>query len=341
MNDTHPVEVLITVAFPEALIDGLRQISPRLRITVIPTRRSEDIPADVWERCEVLYTDIVLPDPARAPKLRWVQFHYAGIDFALESPLLQKPDLLVTNLSGASAPQMSEYILMMMLGLGHRIPEIFTNQARADWPRDRWERFSPLELHGSTVGIVGYGSVGRELARLLRPFGVTVLATKRDVMHPEDTGYNIDGLGDPQGDLFHRLYPIEALCSMVKLCDFVIVSLPLTPQTKDLIGEEHLRAMKQGSYLIVVGRGGVIDQDALVSALQDNKIAGAALDVFAGEPLPATSPFWRLPNVIVTPHVSGVSPRYVERAAVLFEENLTRYLNNDDILNRYDPDRMY
>jgi len=337
----HPVNVLITVPFPEPLIEQLREVSPRLQITIHSARKAEDIPDESWERVEVLYTDIVLPAPERVPNLRWLQFHYAGIDFALESPLMQKPDLMVTTLSGAAAPQASEFLLTMMLALSHRLPELIARQSRAEWPRERGDKLNPRELRNSTVGIIGYGSLGRELARLLQPFNVTILATKREVMHPQDTGYIPEGLGDPGGDLFTRLYPVEALCSLLKECDFVVVTLPLTPLTTDLIGEKEFRAMKTTAYLIDIGRGGVINSKALLSALQENRIAGAALDVFTTEPLPSNSPFWKLPNVVITPHIAGASQYYRERAIPLFAENLRRYLNNSPLLNRYEPQRKY
>jgi len=196
-------------------------------------------------------------------------------------------------------------------------------------------------LRGSTVGIVGYGSVGREVARLLQPFNVRILATKRDVMHPHDIGYMPKGIGDPEGHLFTRLYPPQALKSMLKECDFVVITLPLSPETEDLIGKEELAAMKSTAFLINVSRGRVINTPALLSALQEGKIRGAALDVFSEEPLPPTSPFWKLPNVLITPHVAGNSSHYDERANELFCENIQRYLKGVTLLNRIDPVRRY
>lgn len=341
MTDNKKLEILITIPFAEALLESLRRISPRIQITVDPARQSEDIPAWMWEKTEVLYTDSVLPLPEEVPNLRWLQFHYAGVDDVLDAPLLKKAGLEITHLSGVAAPQMAEYVLMMMLALAHRLPELTTNQLKADWSRDRWERFMPRELNGSTVGIVGYGSIGRELARLLQPFRVTILATKHDVRRPQDLGYYVEGMGDPGGDLFHRLYPVQALTSMLKECDYIVVCLPLTSQTKNLIDDKILRALKPSAFLIDVGRGGIIEQNGLLLTLQERRLAGAALDVFAEEPLPPNSPFWKLPNVIVTPHVSGISPSYRQRAMALFEINLTRFLNEESLLNRLDLQREY
>jgi phosphoglycerate dehydrogenase-like enzyme len=337
------VEVLITVPLGEHLLGRLREVSARLHITVDPARKADDIPDEVWARTEVLYTDLVLPEPGKAPNLRWVQFHYAGIDAVVDSPLLKSNNTVVaTTLSGAAASQMAEYALMMMLALGHRLPEMIGLQARAEWPRDRFERLAPRELRGSTVGIVGYGSIGRQIAHLLQSFGAFILAAKRDVMHPEDSGYRVEELGgDPDGDLFQRLYPIQALASMVKECDFVVVTIPLTPSTRNLIGGDVLGAMKPTAYLVDLSRGGIMDHSALIQALQDKRLAGAGLDVFPEEPLPSSSPLWKMPNVLISPHISGTSPQYNERAMGLFAENLSRYLTGLPLYNRYDPVKGY
>jgi phosphoglycerate dehydrogenase-like enzyme len=335
------VEVLITIPFEDILLNQLMSVSPRLHIHTLPARKAEDIPAEVWERIEILYTSTVLPNPEQAPQLRWVQFHWAGIDHAVSHPLLKKPGLAVSNLSGASASQMAEFTLMMLLALGHHMPILTGFQLRSEWPSRRWENLRPRELRGSTVGIVGYGSIGRQLARLLHSLGAQVLAAKRDAMHPEDTGYTPEGLGDPQGDFVHRLYPAQALCSMLKECDFVVITVPLTEQTRGLISTAQLAAMPPGSYLVDVSRGGVVDHEALVTALKEGRLGGAALDVFPKEPLSADSPLWKLPNVILTPHISGFSHQYDARAVELFAENLNRYLANLPLYNLFNSGSGY
>ncbi|MCX6055065.1 MAG: D-2-hydroxyacid dehydrogenase [Chloroflexi bacterium] len=341
MSISKNIEVLITIPFPETVVQRLKNFSPRVKITLSPAQQVEDIPVDLWSKTEVLYTDILLPDLEMVPGLKWIQFHYAGIDFIQHSPLLQKPGLVLTTMSGASSVQEGEYILMMLLGLSHRLPDLTLNQFKKEWPMDRWDKFTPLELSGSTVGIVGYGSIGREVARLLQPFNVKILATKKNVMHPADRGYFLEGHGDPEGNYFHRLYPIEAIQPMMKDCDYVVITLPLTPETKGLFGEEQIRAMKPGSYLILVSRGGILDETALVGALNDHHLAGAAIDVFAHEPLPPESRLWKTPNLIITPHVSGFSPRYKERAGEMFAVNLSRYIHGETLMNLYDPNLNY
>lgn len=335
------IEVLTTIPFPESVMQKIRELNSHLRITLHPAQKVEEIPLDLWNRTEILYTDLLVPDLTLTPNLHWIQYHYAGTDFVLDTPLMQKSDLQITSMSGASAIQEGEYILGMLLALGHHLPEAFQNQVKHEWPTDRWDRFSPKELTNSTVGLVGYGSIGREVARLLQPFGVKVLATKRDAMNPVDTGYTIEGHGDPEGNFFNRLYPMQAVKSMVKECDFVVVLLPLTPETRGCFGEEEIRAMKPGASLVVVSRGGIVDENALIQALNDKTIAGAALDVFSREPLPPEHPLWKMPNVILTPHVSGFSPNYKERAGMMFIENLNRYIHGEPLLNRVDIERSY
>jgi phosphoglycerate dehydrogenase-like enzyme len=341
INDREPVEVLITLPFSDDLMDRIRTACPEIRIRAIKASRPEEIPAETWATTEVLYTARVLPAPEAAPDLRWIQFHYAGVDHAREAALLRRDGLAVTTLSGAAASQLAEYILMMLLSLGHRLPEIIDHQRRSVWPKDRWERFSPLELRNSTVGIIGYGSIGRQTARLLHPFGAQVLANKWDARHPEDPGYSMEGLGDPDGDFVHRLYPPTALHSMVRDCDYVVVCVPLTPATRGLVDKSVLASMPQSAYLVDVSRGGVVDHAALVDALRERQLAGAALDVFPEEPLPPDSPLWKFPNVILSPHISGNTPHYDQRAVDLFIVNLKRYLSGQRLLNLVDLERGY
>jgi phosphoglycerate dehydrogenase-like enzyme len=337
----EPIEVLITLPFPEELVKKISDVSPRLAVQKIVAGKPEEVSDEVWKKVKVLYTNRILPKPEQAPNLRWIQLHWAGVDHTLEEPILQQEGMSITSMSGASAPQMAEHAVMMMLALGHHLPEVFAYQKRSEWPSGRWNIFSPLELRGSTVGIVGYGSIGRQIARLLQVFGAAVLATKRDVMHPEDTGYTLDGLGDPNGDLVNRLYPPQALATMLKDCDYVVVTLPRTTATRGLLGAKELAAMKPGAYLVDISRGDIVDQNALIPLLREHKIAGAALDVFPVEPLPPDHPLWKLPNVILTPHIAGFSPHYDERAADLFVQNLQRYLEQLPLYNRIDASAEY
>lgn len=327
--------------FAPELVNQIEAVSPRFAVNTIVAKNPADITEDAWGEIEILYTHKILPDPDLVENLKWIQFHRAGNERYMEAPILRKPDLVASTMSGAAAPQVAEYVLEMILALGHHLPDILEHQQRADWPAEKGEIFTPVELNQSTVGIVGYGSIGREIGRILQAFGAHVLATKFNAKQPADRGYRIDGSGDPQGDYVNRLYPAQALISMLKECDFVVVCVPLTPKTRDLIGAKQLAAMKPSAFLIDVSRGGVIDHDDLVVALEEKHIAGAALDVYPEEPLPKDNPLWKSPNVILTPHIAGVSRDYDQRAVDLFVENLNRYLDGKKPFNLIDLKRGY
>ncbi|HML24222.1 MAG TPA: D-2-hydroxyacid dehydrogenase [Aggregatilinea sp.] len=329
------IPVLVTVKFTPEMLAAFGEISSRLDIMVHPVNQIEDVPEDVWARAEILYTSHLVPEPAMAPALRWIQVHSAGVDHIIDQPIVQQENIHVTSASGIHVTSMAEYTFAMMLYFSRKIPTLLAHQATAHWPTgDEYDTFGAIELRGSTVGIVGYGSVGREIARLANAFGMKVLASKRDVLHPADTNsYTLPGTGDPQGEFFERLYPPEAVTTMVRDCDFVVVTVPLTDATRNMVDADVIGAMKKTAYLINVGRGGVVDEDALLDALRSKAIAGAALDVFETEPLPADDPLWKLPNLIISPHLSGVSNTYAERAGDLFIENLRRYVAHKDLLN--------
>jgi phosphoglycerate dehydrogenase-like enzyme len=319
----------------------LRAVSPRLQIKAIPGRSAEELPADALQSAEVLYTAQMLPEPEQVPELRWIQFHFAGIDHVAEHPLLNTPDIVVTTLSGASATQMAEFALMGVLTLGRRTLQMVADQREKTWAEQRFDRFLPTLVRGSTIGIVGYGSIGREVARLGRGLGAKILATKRDLMSLTDVDYRREGVGDPDGELADRLYPPEATGSMLGECDFAVITVPLTPLTRGLINAKTFKRMKPTAGLVDISRGGVVDHGALVEALNEGQIAGAVLDVYPVEPLPETSPLWTMPNVLVSPHIAGSSPDYYEQAAELFGENLRRYLAEQPLLNIYQPERGY
>jgi phosphoglycerate dehydrogenase-like enzyme len=321
----------------------IQAVSDRLRLTVFPAAKAEDIPKEHWADAEALYTWNVLPNPGDAPNLHWVQFNSAGMDRFLDHPLLQQPDIIATTMSGVITGQIAEYVLMAILAFGQQLPKLNRLKAEHAWPseKQKWEGLMPRELRHSTVGILGYGSIGRQVARLLQPFRATVLAAKKDVMHPEDKGYIPEGMGDPHGEFFDRLYPIQALHSLLKESDFVAVSLPLTDETHHLIGQAAFQSMKPSAYLINVGRGQVVDQKALITALREKQIAGAALDVFEEEPLPENSPLWDFENVILSPHIAGLSRGLKEETLSLFIENLNRYLAELPLYNRVDLKRGY
>lgn len=335
-----PIKILSTISIPEAELKRLRAVSPRIEIHVHPTRDFHEIPEELLDAVEILYTMHTLPESDQMPNLRWIQAHTTGIDHFHGHALLGS-DVHVTTMSGSSAPQMGEFVVMCMLALGHELPRICRSSPEEQWAEGRYTRFEPIELHSSTVGILGYGSIGREIARLCRAFGASILATKLDLKNLTDDGYALEGLGDIEADLPDRLYPPEATRSMVALCDYVVIALPWTAKTQGFVNTDVIKAMKPGSFLIDISRGGILDHGALIEALNSGHLAGAALDVYPVEPLPESSPLWEMKNVILTPHLAGSTPQYFPRAMDLFILNLNRYLSDRPLLNRYDHDLGY
>lgn len=337
------IQILSTFDLTKEQQDRLRKTSDRVKLTVIPATDPDAVPDERWAETDVLYTWDVLPEPEKAPNLKWVQLGMAGVDPFLKLPLLKRDDLLLTSMSGAIVSQIAEYVMMALLALGHNLPKMMQNKVEHLWPdqKEKWEKCLPIELRHSTVGILGYGSIGRQVARLLQPFGAKVLAAKRDVMRPEDQGYMPEGMGDPHGDFFNRLYPMEALHSLLSACDFVVAALPLTEETHHILNAAAFEAMKETAYLVNVGRGALVDEGALVEALKAGMIAGAALDVFEEEPLPEDSPLWDLDNVILSPHVSGLSSHLQEDTLTLFVENVNRYLAGLPLHSQVDLQKGY
>lgn len=336
-----PLEILVHYPFNEEHLSSLKNFSDNLQISFFPDTPLDEIPEDVKSRTEVLITKRLVPDPAAMPALRWIQYTLTGTDFVKGSTLFELENFRATTLSGAVAAKVAEYAVMAMLSLGHKLPLTCGYQSKKIWPPDRWESLKAAELHGSTVGLLGYGSIAREIARLLQPFNVEILATKKNLMELKDEGYMPVGLGDPEGVLFKRLYPPEAMVPMLKLCDFVVVCLPLTEDTIGAIGKKELGAMKKTAYLVALGRGGQVNEQALSEALREGRIAGAVLDVFETEPLPKESPLWEVPNLVITPHIAGNTSRYDQLIYDLFTTNLNRYLNGEPLYNPYLPERGY
>ena len=333
------VKVLSVLRFTEEQLARLREVSSRLEIWQVPCRTSEEMLLHLGEP-EVLYALAAYFSPDKAPHLRWVQLASAGIDHLLDKPIM-KSDITVTTTSGIAATPIAEYVFASMLAFARKFPELIELQRKHEWPRQRWYGRKATELRGATIGIVGYGSIGREVGRLAKAFGMRVLAAKRSVQVRVDSGYAEPGVGDRELQYADRVYPPDDLTQMVALCDYVVVATPLTPETRGLVSEGVLRAMRPNAYLVNIARGEVVDEPALLRALREGWIAGAGLDVFAGEPLPPESPFYETPNVIVTPHISSSTNVYTERAAEVFAENLRRYLDGRPLLNVVDKARGY
>lgn len=267
---------------------------------------------------------------AVAPRLRWISFWSAGMESKATPEVLAR-GLLLTNASGVHAPNIAEHVLAFMLMFSRQMPFYLRSQIAHMWRHENVSRaYGPGELTGQTLGVVGLGQIGEALAARAKAFQMRVVATKRDVRARYDAEIRLDAL-----------YPPEELPRLLAESDHVCIALPYTPETDHLFDAAMLAHMKPTAYLYNIARGKIVDEAALIAALRAGKLAGAGLDVFETEPLPEDSPLWEMANVIITPHVAGITPHYFQRVATLFAENLRRYLNDQPLQNLYDPARGY
>ncbi len=260
--------------------------------------------AEPWlARCEVVLADppLVRPLLDRLPALRWLQATYAGVETLTAAGL--RRDYLLTNARGVFGELMAEYVLGYVIMHERRGWQRFLAQREG-----RWDSTWPGRLRGKTLGLAGVGSIGAEIARVAKCFGLRVL------------GYTRASEDCPHID---RYFHGDALAEMAAACDYLVCSLPNTPASRQLIDRRVLAALPAHALLVNVGRGSTVDEAALMAALHAQQIAGAVLDVFETEPLPANHPLWTLPNVLITSHTSALS--YPEEIAPIFAENLRRY----------------
>lgn len=278
---------------------------------------------------EVVLGWAVRPENFRSAKhLRWIQVTAAGVGHML-FPEMVESDVVVTNGRGIHAVAMAEHTIGVILAFVRKLHLARDEQHRKHWTQKELWADTPAfgELGGRTLGLVGLGSVGEEIAVRARALGLGVIAVRK---HPRPGPGPADEQWGPErlGDLLAR-------------ADFVALAAPLTAETRGLIGREQLARMKPGAVLVNLGRGGLVEEDALIESLRAGRIAGAALDVFREEPLPASSPLWEMPQVILTPHVSGLGPRYWERAMDLFARNLQAWRADEPLINVVDKRAGY
>jgi phosphoglycerate dehydrogenase-like enzyme len=304
-------------------LQKIRAVDPHLDVAVVADRKAfaRELPA-----AEIVFggtfTEELL---ATANKLHWIQATSAGVDRLL-SRRVRDSDILLTSASGVHPIQVCEHVLGMMLMFSRCLHRCVRAQVAQEWAQQQ-VRNDLNELYERTVGVVGLGAIGSEIARRCKAFGMQVIGIRRNV----STGApNVDVLLDPDG--------LERLLTD---SDYVVLTVPLVADTHRLIGRRELKRMKRTAVLINVARGDVIDQEALIEALEDGRIGGAGLDVFEDEPLPADSPLYRSERVIVSPHVAGITPRYWQRCVELFCDNLRRYLAGERLANLVDKAAGY
>ena len=282
---------------------------------------------------EVADAEVVLGDFSRevflaAKQLRWVQCHGAGVNKLVEIPELMDSDVQITSTKGAHAPTIAEHFFGLLISLARQFPKLQVAQQQREWVKwSTWpDRIGdlPLGLQGRTLGILGLGNIGMAIAERAQAFGMQVLA--------------VDIRSLPTPPTVTALWTLDALPELLRQSDAVVVTLPGTPQTNGLLDVEMLRHMQPSAFLLVVSRGGIVDEAELAAMLHDKRLAGAALDVAVEEPPAADSPLWSAPNLLLTPHIAGKSANTTAAATEIFATNLARYVAGQPLINLVDKE---
>jgi phosphoglycerate dehydrogenase-like enzyme len=261
-----------------------------------------------------------------APKLKWIQAPSAGVEFVAKIPKLAASDVLLTNTRGAHGPSIGEHTIALLLAMTRHIPESVHQQSQRAWDRSVLYR-TAREIGGMTMGIIGFGALGRGIAQRATGMDMELLAVDAQA---------VDGTG-----LIDEVWPISQLDDLLEQSDVVVVATPLTDETKGMIGAVELARMKPDAYLIVVSRGGIVDEAALVTALTNDQLAGAALDVTMPEPPEPDSALWDCPRLLLTPHTAGASARKEQRVVEIFHDNVIRFQNGEPLMNLVDKTRGF
>ncbi len=335
MNRTKPADTkfVICVRFrfsiwtaPPEMAESIRARWPEMRVVHLPDYDHLD---DELPDADIFAGFSLRPEQfARARRLKWIHSTAAAVT-QLMFPELRQSGIEVTNSSGIHSIPMSEHVLGTMIALARRFPDCFRYQQQGRWAaQDLWDApVRPRELHGQLLLCIGFGAVGRAVAKAARSFGMRVWAVTRS------------GKGD--SELAERIVPVSNLGEALPHADFVVVAAPETPETRQLMGAREFAGMKPSAYFLNVARGSLVDEAALIAALERRAIAGASLDVTSQEPLPPESPLWKLDNLFLTPHVSAVSERLWGRQTDLLVENLERWFSGRELVNRVDLVRGY
>ncbi|MBV8147128.1 MAG: D-2-hydroxyacid dehydrogenase [Gammaproteobacteria bacterium] len=303
------------------LLPALQQAAPHAKLIEVSAATAKEIAA-ADATIGVCSAEVL----ARAKQLQWIQWPAAGVDRCVQQPVLHERHLLLTNLQRTMGPSMAEHVLGMMLALSRHFDYFFKQQQEGHWAR---EDATPqlTDLDGKTVLVVGLGGIGTEVARRAHALGMRVTATRASGRNGPDY---VSYVGLP-----------EELLKLAKDADFIVNCAPLTPQTIGIFNREFFAALRPGTYFISVGRGRSTVTADLIAALSNGHLAGAGLDVADPEPLPADSPLWHLPNVIITPHISADTAVSQEQRNLVLVENLRRYAAGEPMLSVVDIERGY
>ncbi|HEU0163902.1 MAG TPA: D-2-hydroxyacid dehydrogenase [Thermomicrobiales bacterium] len=317
-------KIVVAMGDENGLADGLRAAHPNL--TIVGAGDKDDILREIVDADGVICWRIPNESLDVAERLKWVHVAAAGVEALLAMPGFREKDLLLTNSSGVSAPNMAEHAIAMILAFGRRFPALIRSQGRHAWRE--WDSFGgAFEIGGQTVALIGLGAIGSETAKRAKALGMHVVGVKRTAA------------GElPNVDEIHAIDDIDTALAQA---DHVVSSLPSTSETRGLFDAGRFAAMKEGSFFYNIGRGTTVVQDELIAVLKSGHIAGAGLDVTDPEPLPAESPLWDLENVLITSHTSGNSPRVRERVLELAIENVRRFVAGEELLNIVDQSLGY
>ena len=327
------IELLIDVPVDEAALSKLRA-DGRFDIDVLnpPAEMPRAVDADRLHDVEFLFCAHPPTNFDDMRSLKWIQLSSTGYSQLFPFNLPSKK-IRATNARGCFDVPIAEWVVSMMVNLVRDLRQMIRNQEQAIW--DRGGIFQ-RELRGMTVGLWGYGGIGREVARLSKHMGLSVhVLTRSGKIEARDGIYHVAGTGDPRGVLPHRVFCSDEATEFLSGLDFLVVAVPLTKSTEGMIGEPELRALPRTSYLLNPARGPIVQEQPLLRALQERWIAGAALDTHYQYPLPKEHALWRMPNVILTPHIAGssLSQRFTERMWDIFTQNVLRFANSDSLLN--------
>ncbi len=329
--------VVIDAPLPAEQTERIQQLDGRIKLVFASDHGG--LTKTPLTDAEVIYTSGADFDPAQAPRLRWLQTNSAAVNQISDRPIV-RTSVAIANVSGAYSTSVAECALGMVLAMTRRIPLGCRFQSERRWPED-YTPFQGEDLHGKTMGIVGYGSIGRQIARLAQALGMTILACKRRPAIRHDASYLIPGTGDPEGKIPKAWFAPEQIPEMFRQTDFAMITLPFIPSTKQLIGKRELLALPPHAYFFNMGRGPVVDEAALIECLQARRFAGAGLDVFAEEPLPPSSPLWKMDNVLIMPHIASWTRLQAHNATEVLIENLRRDLSGEPLVNVIEKKLMF
>lgn len=306
----------------EEHIKKIQSIDPSTELYTFSAIDTQEIEHHIRDADIIAGFPRTIPSLENAKNLKWVHSFSAGMDRVLTPEFINSP-VLASNSSGIHATPLGEHVLGFMLLFTRKFYQTFQNQQRKIWQRDE----GITELRGKTVLIAGLGHIGKEVARLSRCFGIRVFA--------------IDTPGKEKPEFVEELGSEADFSSFLPKADFVVLCLPHTKETHHFFGKDHFSRMKPTAVLINIGRGGLVDEKELIDALQKKIIGGAAVDVTETEPLPRESPLWEMENVIITPHHSGLSEKYMDRATEQFCVNLEAFLKGEPLPNLVDKTAGY